>query len=156
MKKHRNKINIKNKKAFHDYEIIEKLQAGIVLTGTEIKSIRMGKASLVDSYCYFDRGELWVKNMNIQEYDFGTHVNHAPRQDRKLLLNKLELRKWDRKVKESGMTIIVLRLYINERGLAKLEIGLARGKQQYDKRESLKRKDAEREMGRFRKIKSSL
>lgn len=153
--KNTNKINIKNKKAYFDYEIIEKLQAGIVLAGTEIKSVRQGKASLVDSYCYYSGGELFVRNMNIPEYDYGSWQNHVVDQDRKLLLHKKEIRKWERKVKESGMTIIVLRLYINERGLAKLEIALARGKQEYDKRETLKRKDAKMEMDRQKKDRNS-
>jgi SsrA-binding protein len=147
-----NKINIKNKKAYFDYEIIEKYVAGIVLTGTEIKSIRMGKVSLVESYCYFDRGELWVKGVNVSEYPWGTFNNHEPRRDRKLLLQSKELRKLDRKVKESGLTIISLRLFLNARGLAKLEIALARGKKEYDKRETIKQKDMKREMARAKKI----
>lgn len=147
-----NKINIKNKKAYFDYEIIEKYVAGIVLTGTEIKSIRMGKVSLVESYCYFDRGELWVKGVNVSEYPWGTFNNHEPKRDRKLLLQSKELRKLDRKVKESGLTIISLRLFLNARGLAKLEIALARGKKEYDKRETIKQKDMKREMARAKKI----
>lgn len=147
-----NKINIKNKKAYFDYEIIEKYVAGIVLTGTEIKSIRMGKVSLVESYCYFDRGEMWVKGINISEYPWGTFNNHEPKRDRKLLLQSKELRKLDRKVKESGLTIISLRLFLNARGLAKLEIALARGKKEYDKRETIKQKDMKREMARAKKI----
>lgn len=147
-----NKINIKNKKAYFDYEILEKYVAGLVLTGTEIKSIRMGKVSLVESYCYFDRGELWVKGVNISEYPWGTFTNHEPKRDRKLLLQSKELRKLDRKVKESGLTIITLRLFLNDRGLAKLEIALARGKKEYDKRETIKQKDMKREMARARKI----
>ncbi len=146
------KINIKNKKAYFDYEIIEKYVAGIVLTGTEIKSIRMGKVSLVESYCYFDRGELWVKGVNVSEYPWGTFNNHEPKRDRKLLLQSKELRKLDRKVKESGLTIISLRLFLNARGLAKLEIALAKGKKEYDKRETIKQKDMKREMARAKKI----
>lgn len=147
-----NKINIKNKKAYFDYEILEKYVAGLVLTGTEIKSIRMGKVSLVESYCYFDRGELWVKGVNISEYPWGTFTNHEPKRDRKLLLQSKELQKLERKIKESGLTIITLRLFLNDRGLAKLEIALARGKKEYDKRETIKQKDMKREMARARKI----
>jgi SsrA-binding protein len=145
------KINIRNKKATFDYEIIEKYVAGIQLAGTEIKSIREGKASLVDSYCYFVKGELWVKGMHVAEYFYGTYNNHQPSRERKLLLTKKELSKIERKTKESGLTIIPLRLFINERGLAKLEIALARGKKRHDKRETLKLKDAKREMDRQRK-----
>lgn len=146
-----NKINIRNKRAFFDYEILEKWVAGIQLTGTEIKSVRNGRAALVDSYCYFVKGELWVKGMNISEYFYGTFNNHAPHRERKLLLQKKELNKLDRKTKESGLTIVPLRMFINDRGLAKLEIGLAKGKKQYDKRETLKLKDSKREMDRIRK-----
>ena len=144
-------INIRNKRATFDYEIIEKYVAGIQLAGTEIKSIREGKASLVDSYCYFVNGELWVKGVHIAEYFYGTYNNHQPNRERKLLLTKKELSKIERKTKESGLTIIPLRLFINERGLAKLEIALARGKKRHDKRETLKLKDAKREMDRQRK-----
>jgi len=146
-------INIKNKKAFHNYEILEKLIAGIVLSGTEIKSVRKGKASLVDAYCFFINGELWVKNMHISEYELGTYYNHVPKQDRKLLLNKQELRKLDRKVKEKGQTIVATRLFISDTGYAKLEIALAQGKKQYDKREEIKRKDLQRQSDRLNKIK---
>ncbi|MBN2165326.1 MAG: SsrA-binding protein SmpB [Marinilabiliaceae bacterium] len=140
------KINIKNKRATFDYEILEKYIAGIQLAGTEIKSIRQGKASLVDSFCYFVNNELWLKGMNISEYFYGTYNNHQPQRERKLLLQKKELFKLNRKTKESGLTIIPLRLFINEKGLAKIEIALAQGKKQHDKRESLKLKDAKREM----------
>lgn len=146
-------INIKNKKAFHNYEILEKLTAGIVLSGTEIKSVRKGKASLVDAYCYFINGELWVKNMHISEYELGTYYNHKPKQDRKLLLNRQELKKLDRKVKEKGLTIVATRLFISDTGYAKLEIALAQGKKQYDKREEIKRKDIQRQSERLNKIK---
>ena len=145
-------INIRNKKASHDYEFIEKYTAGIVLTGTEIKSIRMGKASLVDAYCYFVNGELWVKNMHVAEYDWGTYYNHVPKRDRKLLLNKKELNKLDRKIKEKGFTMVATRLFINEKGYAKLEIALARGKKEYDKREDIKKRDTKREYERLRKL----
>ncbi|HHU56950.1 MAG TPA: SsrA-binding protein [Bacteroidales bacterium] len=146
-----NKINIKNKRAFFDFEILEKYVAGIQLAGTEIKSIRMGKASLVDAYCFFLRNELWVKGMNISEYFYGTYNNHQPVRERKLLLQRKELYKLERKTKESGLTIVPLRLFINERGLAKMELALAKGKKQHDKRETLKQKDARREMDRVTK-----
>ncbi|WP_352421403.1 SsrA-binding protein [Proteiniphilum sp.] len=145
-------INIKNKRATFDYELVETFTAGIVLTGTEIKSIRLGKASLVDTYCFFERGELWVRNMHIAEYFYGTYNNHSARRDRKLLLNKNELRKLSRLTKETGFTIIPIRLFINEKGLAKVVIAVARGKKQYDKRQSLKEKEDKRSMDRmFRK-----
>ncbi|WP_291857588.1 SsrA-binding protein SmpB [Marinilabilia sp.] len=145
------RINLKNKRAYFDYEIIEKYVAGIQLSGTEIKSIRMGRAGVVDSYCYFVRGELWVKGINISEYFYGTFNNHMPTRERKLLLNKRELYKLDRKTKESGLTIIPLRMFMNDRGFAKLEIGLAKGKKQHDKRETLKAKDSKREIDRVKK-----
>ncbi len=144
-------INIKNKRASFDYEFIETFTAGIVLTGTEIKSIRLGKASLVDTYCFFARGELWVKNMHITEYFYGSYNNHTVRRDRKLLLNKKEIKKLERSTKETGFTIIPVRMFINEKGLAKVVIALAKGKKQYDKRESLKEKDDKRDMDRIRK-----
>ncbi|PVX52641.1 SsrA-binding protein [Balneicella halophila] len=147
-----NKINIKNKRATFDYELVDKLTAGIVLTGTEIKSIRAGKASLVDSYCFFVDGELWSKGIHIAEYKFGNYQNHEEKRERKLLLNKKELEKWERKTKETGLTIIPIRLFLNEKGLAKLIIALAKGKKQYDKRETLKSKQAEREMDRAKKF----
>ncbi len=125
-------VNIKNKRAKFDYELIDTYTAGIVLTGTEIKSIRLGKASLVDTYCYFSRGELWVKNMHIAEYFYGSYNNHTARRERKLLLNKKELGKLERGTKETGLTIVPVRLFINEKGLAKLVIALAKGKKQYD------------------------
>lgn len=143
-----NNINIKNKRASFDYELIEKFNAGVVLAGTEIKSIRMGKASLVDAYCYFVNEELWIKNMNISEYKDGTYNNHETRRERKLLLKKKELRKLDRKVKESGLSIVPTRMFINESGYAKLQIALAKGKKSYDKRESLREKDDKRQMDR--------
>ncbi|MGQ1888877.1 SsrA-binding protein SmpB [Thermophagus sp. OGC60D27] len=145
------RINIRNKRAFFDYEIIDKFVAGIQLTGTEIKSVRNGRAGLVDSYCYFKRGELWLKGMNISEYFYGTFNNHAPLRERKLLLTKKELQKLERKTKESGLTIVPLRMFLNDRGFAKLEIGLAQGKKQHDKREALKAKDSKRELDRIRK-----
>jgi len=146
-----NKINIKNKKARHNFEFIEKFTAGMQLTGTEIKSIRLGKASLVDSYCFFINGELWVKGMHIAEYKWGTHYNHDPKRNRKLLLTRRELKKLDKNVKEKGLTIVATHLFIADNGYAKLEIVLARGKREYDKRENMKRKDTERQLDRLRK-----
>jgi len=142
-------INIKNKRATFDYELVETFTAGIVLTGTEIKSIRLGKAGLVDTYCLFQNGELWVRNMHISEYFYGTYNNHNARRDRKLLLNRNELRKLSRLTKETGFTIIPVRLFINEKGLAKLVIAVVRGKRQYDKRQSLKEKEDKRDMDRM-------
>lgn len=142
-------INIKNRKATFNYAILDTYQAGIVLCGTEIKSIRLGKASLVDTYCCFIGGELWIKNMHISSYAFGSYNNHEILRDRKLLLERKELRKLERQVQNSGYTIIPLRLYINERGLAKLSIALAQGKKEYDKRQTLKEKDDKREMQRM-------
>lgn len=143
-------INIKNRRATFDYAISDTFTAGIVLTGTEIKSIREGKASLVDSFCYIDNGEVWVKNMYIAEYFYGTYNNHAERRDRKLLLNKKEIQKLDKSNKEAGFTIIPLRLFINERGLAKLVIGIARGKKEYDKRQSIKEREDKLAMARMK------
>jgi SsrA-binding protein len=144
-------IVIRNKKASHDYEFLEKFIAGISLTGTEIKSIRSGKAALTDSYCLFRNGELFIKGMHIAEYWWGNLNNHDPLRERKLLLTRRELKKIERKIKETGLTIIVTKVFINERGFAKAEIAIARGKKEYDKRESLKRRDSEREMDRIRK-----
>ena len=140
------KINIRNKRATFDYEILEEWTAGIVLAGTEIKSIRAGKASMTDSYCYFDKGEVWIRGINIAEYDWGTCNNHAPRRDRKLLLTAREIAKMERAAQDKGLTIVGLRLFLNDRGLAKAVIGLARGRKSYDKREYLKENDAKREM----------
>ena len=142
---------IKNRKAAHDYEFIEKFIAGIQLTGTEIKSIREGKATLVDSYCHFRDAELFIKGMHISEYHWGNINNHDPLRERKLLLKARELRRIERKVKETGLTVVAIKIFINERGLAKAEIAIAKGKREYDKRETLKRKDAVREMDRMRK-----
>jgi SsrA-binding protein len=147
-----NKINIKNKKAYYDYEIVEKLVAGIQLTGTEIKSIRQGKVSLRDSYCYFLKNELWLKGVRISEYNQGSYNNHDPYRDRKLLLNRKELNKLEKKTREKGFTIIALRLFLADSGYAKMEIGLARGKKQYDKREAIKQKDLTRDMDRMGKF----
>ena len=144
-------IVIKNKRAAFDYEILDRYVAGIQLFGTEIKSIRDGKASLTETYFTFINNELWVKNMNISTYFFGTYNNHEPRRDRKLLLTKKELNKLLRATKETGNTIIPIKLFVTDKGLAKLEIGLARGKKMYDKRQTLKEKDDKREMDRMMK-----
>ncbi len=145
-------VLIKNKRATFDYELVDKFTAGIVLVGTEIKSIRLGKASLVDTFCFFaGNNELWVKNMNISEYSFGSYNNHLPRRDRKLLLNRKELIKLQREVKDNGMTIVPTKLFINDKGLCKVEVALARGKKEYDKRESIKEKDAKRDIDRYMK-----
>ena len=144
-------INIKNKRASFDFEFIDTFTAGIVLTGTEIKSIRLGKVSIVDTFCYFNHGELWVKNMNISQYSYGSYNNHVERRERKLLLNKKELRNLEAETKAPGFTIVPVRLFINEKGLAKLVIALARGKKEYDKRQSIKDKEDRREMDRAMK-----
>ena len=142
-------INIRNKRATFDYELIETFTAGIVLTGTEIKSIRLGKASLVDSFCVFENKDLWVKNIHIAEYFYGSYNNHNARRDRKLLLNRSELKKIERLTKQSGFTIIPTRLFINDKGLAKLNIGVGKGKKEYDKRHSLREKEDKRDMDRM-------
>lgn len=144
-------ITIKNKRATFDYEILETWTAGIVLTGTEIKSLRLGKASLVDSYCFIDKGEMFIRGLNISEYHWGTYNNHQPKRDRKLLLQKRELAKIGRSLQDKGLTVVALRLFINEKGLAKVVVGLARGRKSFDKREYIKEKDAKREMDRFLK-----
>lgn len=142
-------INIRNRRATFDYELLETYTAGIVLTGTEIKSIRQGKASLVDTYCLFENGELWVRNMHITEYFYGSYNNHDARRDRKLLLNRNELRKIVRMTKETGFTIVPTRLFINDRGLAKLVIAVAKGKKSHDKRHALREKEDKRSMDRM-------
>jgi SsrA-binding protein len=152
MKGSRGDIIIRNKKASHDYEFIEKFIAGIKLSGTEIKSIRLGKATIADSYCFFNEGELFIKGMHIAEYWWGNLNNHDPLRERKLLLTRRELKKIERKVKETGLTIIVIKVFINDRGLAKAEIAISKGKKEYDKRETLRQKDATREMDRMRKV----
>ncbi len=144
-------INIKNRRAYFDYEILERYTAGIQLFGTEIKSIRESKAGLSDTYCIFINQELWVKNMHIAEYAFGSYNNHVPKRDRKLLMQRKELQKLNRLTKESGKTIIPLRLFVNENGLAKLEIGLCQGKHTYDKRQTLKEKEDKRQIDRLMK-----
>mgnify|MGYP003407335318 FL=1 len=144
--------NILNKRARFDYEVIETFSAGIVLTGTEIKSIRLGKANITESFCEFnDNNELFAINTSIEEYAFGNQFNHKARSERKLLLNKRELKSLERSVETKGLTIIPLRLFTNEKGLAKLEIGLCRGKKTYDKRESLKEQDTKRDLARIKK-----
>ncbi|MBK7964180.1 MAG: SsrA-binding protein SmpB [Bacteroidetes bacterium] len=144
-------VNITNKKASFNYFITESWEAGIVLTGTEIKAIREGKANLTDAYCVFKNTELWVKNLHISAYEKGGYTNHAPREDRKLLLHRYQLKRILAKLKEKGVTLIPIRLYIEERGFAKLELGLARGKKLYDKRESIKDAESKRELGRAMK-----
>ena len=144
-------INIRNKRATFDYEILEEFIAGVVLVGTEIKSIRAGKASLTDSYCYFQDGELWIRGVNISEYDWGTCNNHVPRRDRKLLLQRKELNKLQRQLQDRGLTVVGLRMFLSERGFAKIVIGLARGRKAYDKREYLKENVAKREMDKAMK-----
>ena len=147
-----NQIQIKNKRASFDYEFIETFTAGIVLTGTEIKSLRLGKASLVDTYCVVERGEVWVKNMYIAEYFYGTYNNHVVRRDRKLLLNKKEIRTIHSASKNNGFTIIPIRMFVNDNGLAKIVIAIAKGKKEYDKRQTLKERDDKREMKRATKL----
>ena len=144
-------MDIRNRQAYYEYFIDDKLQAGIALLGTEVKSLRAGKASFVDAYCIFHQGELWLKGMNIAEYSHGTANNHDAVRDRKLLLTKRELKKWEGKIKEKGYTIIPLRMFMNEKSLVKVEIGLAKGKKLHDKRESIKQKDNDRELKRFLK-----
>ncbi|MEM8999965.1 MAG: SsrA-binding protein SmpB [Bacteroidota bacterium] len=144
-------INIKNKRARFDYEILDTYMAGIVLAGTEIKSIRLGKANLSQSFCEFnEKGELFVVNMQIDEYSHGNHYNHRPKAERKLLLHKRELKKLRKEVAVSGLTIIPLNLFINERGFAKINIGLAKGKKMYDKRETIKDRDNKRNLARIK------
>lgn len=142
-------VNIKNRRARYDYEIVDTYTAGIVLTGTEIKSIRQGKASLADTYCYVDNGEVWVKNMYIAEYFYGTYNNHTERRERKLLLNRKEIRQLEKSSKETGFTIVPLRMFLSERGYAKLVIGVGRGKKEYDKRQSIKEREDKRSMARM-------
>ncbi|MCX2719398.1 SsrA-binding protein SmpB [Lentiprolixibacter aurantiacus] len=145
-------INIKNKRARFEYELLDTYTAGIVLSGTEIKSIRLGKASISESFCEFnDKGELFVINMQVDEYAHGSHYNHKPKAERKLLLNRQELKKLHKEVKASGLTIVPLNLFINDRGLAKIKIALARGKKLYDKREALKERDTKRNLDRIKK-----
>jgi len=141
-------MDISNRKAYYEYNIEQKFVAGLVLSGTEIKSLRAGKASFNDSYCYFHRGELFVKNLHISEYNYGTHFNHEPMQERKLLLHKKELRKLDNKIKEKGYTIVPLKIFFSQSGFAKIEIGLGKGKKIYDKRETIKARESGRDIKR--------
>ena len=142
-------MEIKNRSAYYEYYFDEKYDTGIVLKGTEVKSLRAGKASFNDSYCIFQKGELWIKSFHIAEYSHGTVNNHEPLRERKLLLNKRELKKLETKIKEKGYTIIPLRLYFNDKNIAKLEIGLGKGKKLHDKRETIKQRDTERELKRY-------
>lgn len=145
-------MEIKNRSAYFEYFIEDKNTAGIVLTGTEIKSLRQGKASFNDAYCYFtSKGELFVKSLHIAEYTHGTYANHDPLRERKLLLQKKELKKLQLKIKEKGFTLIPLRIFINDQGLAKMEIGLAKGKKLYDKRATIKKRETDREIKRYLK-----
>lgn len=147
----KNAINIKNRRAKFEYEFLDTFVAGIKLAGTEIKSIREGKASIAESFCEFNNGELFVINMTVQEYSHATYFNHNPKTERKLLLKKRELHKLEKEVKNSGLTIIPLRMFINDRGLAKLEIALAKGKKLYDKRETIKERETKRNLDRIKK-----
>ncbi|WP_373056778.1 SsrA-binding protein SmpB [Zunongwangia sp. H14] len=153
--KNTNTINIKNRKAKFEYEFLDKYVAGIKLAGTEIKAIREGKASIAESFCEFQNHELFVINMHVEEYSHATHFNHNPKSERKLLLQKRELRKLEKEVKNSGLTIIPLRLFINDRGLAKLQITLAKGKKIYDKRETIKNRESKRKLDRIKKAYNS-
>jgi SsrA-binding protein len=143
-------VNIKNRQASYEYELLDKYVAGIVLTGTEIKSIREGKINLQDGYGYFNNGELYVKGVNISPYAQGTHYNHEATRERKLLLKRSELKKLEARTEEKGLTLIPTRLFINDRGFAKLEIALGRGKKMHDKRDSIKERDAKRELDKMR------
>ena len=149
----KNSINIKNRKASFSYQLIDKYTAGIVLLGTEIKSIRNNQANMSDAYCMFIKNELWVKSLHINEYSNSGHKNHEPKRSRKLLLNRIELNKIESKVKEKGMSIVPVRLFTNDKGKIKLEISLAKGKKIFDKRESIKEKDLKRDIDRIKKIK---
>ena len=144
----KNNITILNRRASFEYSFLEKYVAGLMLTGTEIKSIRMGKANINDGYCFFKNNELFIKNMHITEYEQGTYNNHEPNRDRKLLLNKAEINKLLKKLKDQGLTIVPLKLFISESGYAKLEIALAKGKKLFDKRDDIKKRDIQRETAR--------
>lgn len=142
-------MTISNKQAYHEYFIEQTYTAGLVLTGTEVKSLRAGKASFNDAYCLFHKGELYIKSLHISEYKLGTIYNHLPTQERKLLLTKKELKKLEAKMKEKGYTIVPLKIFFAESGYAKIEIGLGKGKKLHDKRETLKQKDVDREIKRY-------
>lgn len=150
VKRFSNDINIRNKRAGYEYELLDKYIAGLVLKGTEIKSIKEGKVNLQDGYCYFNNGELFVKAITINPYTQGTHYNHEAARERKLLLKRSELKKLEGKVEEKGLTLVPVRLFINDRGFAKLEIALARGKKIHDKRDSIKERDVKRELSRIK------
>jgi SsrA-binding protein len=145
------KVEITNRKASHEYYFVHEFDAGIMLTGTEVKSIRSGNANLSDAYCQFEKGELFVRNLYIAEYEFGTDANHMPRRQRKLLLRKPELRKLERGLKEKGSTIVPYKLFLSERGFVKITVCLARGKKTFDKRETIKTRESKREMDRVNK-----
>lgn len=149
--KRKQKVEITNRKAAFEYYFVQQYDAGIALTGSEIKSIRNGNANLTDAYCVFDNGELWVRNLYIAEYEYGTDSNHLPRRNRKLLLRRPELRKLERGVKEKGSTIIPYKIFINDRGFAKVTIALARGKKSFDKRETIKEREDKRHLDRINK-----
>ena len=143
--------NIKNKRASFEYQILDTFIAGLKLNGTEIKSIRLGNVTITESFCAFKENELWIKGMHIAEYEFGTYANHEPKRERKLLLNRQELDKIQKKLKDQGLTIVPLRLFISKKGWAKLEIAIAKGKKLHDKRDSLKEKDTQRDIDRARR-----
>jgi len=145
-----NDINIRNRQASYEYELLEKYVAGVVLTGTEIKSIREGKVNLQDGYCFFKNGELFVRGINITPYAQGTHYNHEATRERKLLMRRTELRKLEHRSEEKGLTLVPVRLFINDRGFAKIEIALGRGKKMHDKRDSIREKDVKRELSRLK------
>ncbi len=145
-------IRIKNKKAYYSYEILDKFTAGVMLLGTEIKSIRAGNASLNESYCAFYAGDLYLRNMNISEYEKRGYMNHETRRERKLLLTKKELIKLEKKIREKGLSIVTLQMFINAKGLAKVDIALARGKREFDKRQNIKERDSKRELDRLKKV----
>lgn len=146
-----NQVNIKNRKATFNYEIGDTYTAGMVLTGTEIKSIREGRANLSDSYCVVDRGEVWVKGMHVSEYFYGSYNNHVARRDRKLLLSRKEISKIEKQSSDAGFTIVPLRIFISEKGYAKMVIGIGKGKKQYDKRQSIKEREDKRDIDRMMK-----
>jgi SsrA-binding protein len=149
--KKKQKVEITNRKASHEYFFVHEFDAGIALTGTEVKSIRSGNTNMNDAYCVFEKGELWVKNMYIAEYEYGTDANHLPRRNRKLLLRRPELRKLERGIKEKGSTIVPYKIFFSERGFAKMTICLARGKKSFDKRETIKDRENKRELDRVNK-----
>jgi SsrA-binding protein len=144
-------MEIKNRSAYYEYAIEDKWDAGMVLTGTEVKSLREGKASFADAYCFLQRGEMWIKNLHIAEYVFGTYANHLPVRDRKLLLHKREIKKIENRLKDKGYTVIPLRIFFSESGKAKMQIGLGRGKKLHDKRASIREKEMQREVKRYLK-----